>query len=182
MKEEKYSTIKAREWRKRNPEQRKAQRKAYSDNHPEKVVATKAIEAAVRKGLLPRVTNQACANPECNENAQQYHHWSYEPENYLNVLPLCIECHTAIHHGILRIESPDLLAVSLKRGVRRKGKRVVMDDTADSRTVDELIKSSESVGFTRENIKRLAALADLWGIRVKTDGKTVVILIIPDGA
>jgi hypothetical protein len=68
-------------WQKRNPIKRKAAR---------------AVHYAVTKGELPPVTSCACA--DCDVQAEEYHHESYEKEHWLDVDPLCRRCHM-VRHG-----------------------------------------------------------------------------------
>lgn len=63
--------------------------------HPEQVKAHNAITNAVRDGKLPHVSTQVCQ--KCGNKAQQYHHHSYDPDFWLDVVPLCIKCHRLVH-------------------------------------------------------------------------------------
>lgn len=81
-----------------------AQRR-WRSNHPDKAKAHNAVTNAVRLGQLPRASTVMCANPECEKSAKQYHHESYEQEDWLIVIPLCVPCHTAVHHDELKIDT-----------------------------------------------------------------------------
>ena len=62
-----------------------------------KAAAVNAVNGAVRSGLLPRVTELLCAS--CGQPAEQYHHYlGYEQAFHLSVVPLCKNCHFAVHH------------------------------------------------------------------------------------
>lgn len=67
----------------------------YKKRHPERVKAYSAVAMAIRKGLLQPVYTQSCAT--CGKTAAVYHHWSYSEEHWLDVIPLCIECHGRVH-------------------------------------------------------------------------------------
>lgn len=68
----------------------------YRKEHPDKYKAHVAVQVAVGKGLLPKIGTQLCEN--CGNVAQNYHHWSYEREHWLDVIPLCCKCHNGIHN------------------------------------------------------------------------------------
>lgn len=67
----------------------------YRLNHPEKERARKAVSTAVRFEKLPRIKTLSCLH--CGKQANTYHHHSYEPEYWLDVIPLCRKCHTKVH-------------------------------------------------------------------------------------
>ena len=82
-----------REWDKRNPEKRKAQRK---------------VGAAVKSGQLKRP--KACSHCNTTEKAIQAHHWSYKEEHWLDVIWLCTSCHGKEHKRLNELgRDPDLL-------------------------------------------------------------------------
>jgi len=172
MSKEKSGTLASREWRKRNPARRKELRTEYKENHPDKYIATKMVWQATQKGILPKVKTLQCANPLCGNQAAQYHHCSYEPEHFIDVIPLCVSCHTQVHHQGLSIESLKSYKVELSP-VRRRGPRT------KSKSKLEHLMSAESEGLTRENLDRLIALAVRWGICVRTNGATVVVFLLP---
>lgn len=66
--------------------------------HPEYKNATNAVMHAIEKGKLPKPELLKCKY--CPKQAEQYHHWSYLPEHWLDVEPLCIECHIKLHKKI----------------------------------------------------------------------------------
>lgn len=87
---------------KRNhPEQFSAYHERYCANNPDKRNAKNAVMHAVAKGTLPRVTARLCV--VCGEQAKNYHHWSYAPEHWLDVIPVCVRCHKMIHTGEISI-------------------------------------------------------------------------------
>lgn len=57
--------------------------------------ARRAVRAAVASGAMPPVRNVQCA--DCGRQAQEYHHASYERDRWLDVTPLCIDCHKQRH-------------------------------------------------------------------------------------
>ena len=64
--------------------------------HPEWPKAHEAVRQAVRRGLLPHVRDCTCR--QCAEPAQHYHHYrGYDPNHWLDVIPLCIACHRYAH-------------------------------------------------------------------------------------
>jgi hypothetical protein len=64
--------------------------------YPEKVKAIKAVSHAIEASKLPRANTLLCHY--CSKPAQQYHHWhGYEPDHWLDVVPVCIKCHNSIH-------------------------------------------------------------------------------------
>lgn len=71
-----------------------AQRK-YRARNWQKNRARGAVNDAIRRGDLPKASSAAC---ECNAQAACYHHHKgYEPEHWLDVIPLCQECHLKHH-------------------------------------------------------------------------------------
>lgn len=71
----------------------------YSEKNPEKRHAKREVLNAVRRGDLPPIASQQCR--DCGKQAQHYHHWSYLREHWLDVIPLCIKCHKAVHTIII---------------------------------------------------------------------------------
>lgn len=72
-------------------EKGKVTKKRYKIHHPERVAARKAVQSAIKAGQLPRPDSLQCS---CGEPAKEYHHWhGYEPEHFLDVIPVCIKCH-----------------------------------------------------------------------------------------
>ena len=74
---------------------RRTAKKNFNARNPNYVKAKAAVNNAVRDGKLPGVNTLLCSY--CPNPAQQYHHPSYEPEHWLDVLPACIKCHKNIH-------------------------------------------------------------------------------------
>lgn len=75
---------------KRSDASKESYRRRYAE-HPDRARARTTVNRAVAKGRLPKVSTQICAH--CGLSAQNYHHWSYEKEHWLDVVPLCIPCH-----------------------------------------------------------------------------------------
>jgi len=76
----------------------RAIKKAQHDRklHPEKHAARNAIGHAITRGDMEPAKSFTCSN--CERQANQYHHWSYEEEHWFDVTPLCGRCHYAVHH------------------------------------------------------------------------------------
>jgi len=69
--------------------------KRYYSRHPEVRNAHTAVNNAITVGKLPRVDTLQCHY--CPAQAEQYHHYKgYEPEHWLDVVPVCIKCHSQI--------------------------------------------------------------------------------------
>lgn len=71
--------------------------KEYRDNNPTQTKARAAVSQAVYVGKLPHVSTCKC---RCGKVAQEYHHWSYAKEHWLDVIPLCRQCHINIHKAM----------------------------------------------------------------------------------
>lgn len=78
-----------------NPVPSRQRVRKYQKANPEKLRAQQAVKYAVKTGKLPHTKELQCKH--CDRQAQQYHHWSYLPEHWLDVIPLCAKCHRAIH-------------------------------------------------------------------------------------
>ena len=63
---------------------------------PNQMSAGSAVAHAIVMGRLPRASSCQCA--DCGIQAEQHHHESYEKEHWLDVIPLCRQCH-AIRHS-----------------------------------------------------------------------------------
>ena len=73
-----------------------AAQKRFYIQHPKQCKAVSAVQHAIKIGKLPRPNTLQCHYGPVQAN--QYHHWhSYEPEHYLDVVPVCIKCHRKIH-------------------------------------------------------------------------------------
>lgn len=57
--------------------------------------ARHAVNQAVVNGTLPLVSSVCCA--DCGAQAREYHHASYDQERWLDVIPLCKDCHVRRH-------------------------------------------------------------------------------------
>jgi hypothetical protein len=67
----------------------------YRAKYPGKRKARTAVHNAVAAGKMPCIKTLAC---DCGEQAQHYHHKSYDKANWLNVIPVCNKCHYSLHH------------------------------------------------------------------------------------
>lgn len=75
-------------------QRRKYQRRKAKDLNKVRVRA--ALSHAIADGKLPSASRLICS--ECGKQAEQYHHHlGYEPEHWLDVIPLCKKCHDDIH-------------------------------------------------------------------------------------
>lgn len=70
----------------------------YKKNNPIKARAQDTVKRAVQSGKLPKVQTLQCTH--CGRMATSYHHWSYEREHWLDVVPLCHSCHMKIHFPV----------------------------------------------------------------------------------
>jgi len=68
----------------------------WQNRNPIKKKAAHTVHYAVTKGDLPNAASCACV--DCSAQAEEYHHESYKPEHWLDVVPLCRRCHM-IRHG-----------------------------------------------------------------------------------
>ena len=84
----------------RQTEKYKATRNRYLAQHPLRSKAVSAVYCAIRAGKLPQVNSLQC---HCGEQAKDYHHPDYAPENWLNVIPVCRNCHRKIHINLLPV-------------------------------------------------------------------------------
>ena len=60
------------------------------------VKARAAVQNEVKYGRLPPILTQKCNNCE-QQSIAYHHHLGYEQEHWLDVIPMCQECHTAAH-------------------------------------------------------------------------------------
>lgn len=76
-----------------------AAQRRFCVRHPERRKAKNAITCAITAGKLPRPDTLQCHY--CPKPAQQYHHWhGYEKEHRLDVVPVCILCHSKIRRKV----------------------------------------------------------------------------------
>jgi len=73
---------------------RRSKRK-YAATHKLQERARHAVNYAVEKGRIPGIATSVCHI--CGSRAECYHHWSYEEECLVDILPLCTACHKKIH-------------------------------------------------------------------------------------
>lgn len=84
---------------KEHPEVKRKIQREHESRNPEQRKAKNKVRWAVESGRMPKPTTLACRI--CGNRADHYHHWSYLPENWLNVIPLCKHCHGMLHKGSL---------------------------------------------------------------------------------
>ena len=70
-------------------------KRRYRQRNPEKSRAQRVANYAIVKGLIPKPITLLCGI--CQNDAQQYHHWSYAPKHWLDVIPVCFTCHGNLH-------------------------------------------------------------------------------------
>ena len=64
--------------------------------YPHRERARMTVSLAVKRGTLPRTRDCICTL--CGKQAQQYHHYmGYAPDHWLDVIPLCRQCHITLH-------------------------------------------------------------------------------------
>lgn len=78
-------------------------------NHPQKMAAQAAMSKAIRLGHPRPTACEACGACSVRSGRLRLftvvlHHWSYEPENWTDTIPLCRSCHMSVHRG--RIPEP----------------------------------------------------------------------------
>lgn len=84
-------------WRKteNGKKYRRAKDKRRRERFPEKGKARSAVRTAIKSEKLVAVELCSCA--KCGSQSEEYHHYSYEREHWLDVIPLCRPCHRSIH-------------------------------------------------------------------------------------
>ena len=76
-------------------EKGKATKRRYNSSHSLKIKARNAIRSAIRADMMAPAS--ACECNDCRAPAVELHHESYEPEHWLDVVPLCVSCHKKRH-------------------------------------------------------------------------------------
>ena len=72
----------------------KAARKRQRERHPDRIRARNAVTYAIQSGKIPPAKNLSCVGKhDPPVQAAEYHHKGYEPEYWLDVIPVCLECH-----------------------------------------------------------------------------------------
>jgi len=92
----------ARLFGQKNREQIEEKRRIRRKVDPVKTYARNAVEKAVREGIMPRVNTLKCQN--CENQAEHYHHESYDKSRWFDVIPLCAKCHKRVHAGIVSLK------------------------------------------------------------------------------
>ncbi len=91
---------KATQKRHAQSEKRKKTIKAYALRHPNRIKARCFIKDTIRQGKLPSPNSLLCIF--CKKPAHKYHHHlGYEPEHWLDVVPVCQKCHSICHSKYL---------------------------------------------------------------------------------
>lgn len=86
----------AREYYATHREERNAKKKAYLTANVSLNSARKKLVVEIARGAA-KASEFMCVG--CGKQAQDWHHWSYEPEHQLSVIPLCKSCHK-LQHGV----------------------------------------------------------------------------------
>jgi len=73
---------------------RRSSVKRFYINHPERFKAKDAVKYAIATG---KITPAKKLNCTCGKQVEQYHHWSYLPEYWFDVQPVCRDCHIKMH-------------------------------------------------------------------------------------
>lgn len=106
------SRQKRRERYARNKTKENVTSAAYAEANRRKIDAKNAVAIAVEHGA-PRASSYGCSY--CGATAQDWHHWSYEEQNWLSVIPACRRCHSRVHSGVITESNPELRAVRLSQ-------------------------------------------------------------------
>lgn len=76
-------------------QQRKKSTEHQRRKFPDKYKARNKVNNAIAKNKIPKASDLICIN--CKNIAQQYHHHNgYNIEHWLDVVPVCIACHSLI--------------------------------------------------------------------------------------
>ena len=67
----------------------------YKIRFPLKIKARSKVNYAIKKGIIPKADTCKCF--KCGLRAKDYHHISYEKQDWLKVFPICRKCHMGIH-------------------------------------------------------------------------------------
>lgn len=77
-------------------EKGKACKKRLYWKHIDKIRARSAVGSAVKKSTIPAAQTLRCVH--CPKPATEYHHHlGYAKEHWLDVIPVCLPCHTGLH-------------------------------------------------------------------------------------
>ena len=70
---------------------RRATQKRFNEHYPNYEKARHAVNHAIESGKIQKASSYKCKY--CPKQAAQYHHWhGYEPEHWLDVVPVCTQC------------------------------------------------------------------------------------------
>ena len=76
----------------------------HREKYPYQEPAKWAVKYAIETGKIPPPSECSCLI--CGQKARDYHHKSYAREHWLDVIPLCRQCHIDIHNGYGSVPSP----------------------------------------------------------------------------
>ena len=75
--------------------------KKYRKRYKKQLTAKWKVDYAVKTGILVHPKQRICW--ECGKPASLYHHiLGYKPQNWFDVIPLCLDCHFYVHRVISR--------------------------------------------------------------------------------
>lgn len=76
----------------RGKEVQKIGKASYREKFPERIRAKNLVHYYIKQGKIPNISTQVC---KCGKQATDYHHPDYSKP--LEVIPVCRDCHLAIH-------------------------------------------------------------------------------------
>lgn len=85
------------QWRAENKDRVKQIKKATEMRHPERNSARRAVRYQVSRGTFPPAWTMVCERCKEAQAAHWHHHNGYDKANRLNVIAVCVDCHTEEH-------------------------------------------------------------------------------------
>jgi len=82
-----------KKWQQDNKDRTYVNTKNSRERHKDHYKARNAVSCAVRKGDFPNVKNILCANCKTKKAVHYHHYLGYSKNHYLDVIPLCQDCH-----------------------------------------------------------------------------------------
>lgn len=88
-----------KKWYKKNSDKVVSNNKKLRKMYPDKFKARDFVNNCVKLGKIPSPKNLKCIR--CGNQAKEYHHHNgYTKEHYLDVVPVCSQCHNIIEHPL----------------------------------------------------------------------------------
>lgn len=81
---------------------RSAINRRFKTKSPEKWKATNAVNHAISENKMKEASQYNCANCLIEPAKEYHHHRGYLKEHWLDVVPVCKQCHLLIHNKKLR--------------------------------------------------------------------------------